>query len=101
MPLMKCRMLPPTAGKNLTARVNGRTYTGVTGTPQDIEEPDALVLEANGWTRVRGYVGTTTERNAMSTVGLPRGTEWMDTTLAYKVVWDGATWRRPDTGAAV
>jgi hypothetical protein len=92
------RMLCPPSG-NTIHKVNGRTYTGVLGTPQDVLEVDADQLQANGWTPFAGggYSGTTAQR---PTSGLTKGVEYADTTLGYSVVYDGASWRNM-AGASV
>ena len=75
----------------VATRVNGRTYTGVLGTPQDVPDFDAKSLEANGWVVFdAGGVGTTAQR---PTTGLVKGLTYSDTTLGYSIVWDGTNWR--------
>ena len=94
---MNIRMLCPASG-NKTHTVNGRVYTGVAGTPQDVPDFDAAELEANGWTAFcADGVGTTANR---PTTGLFRGMQYADTTLGYPVVYDGAAWRNM-AGASV
>lgn len=98
------RMLPKVGGafpsKPIT--VNGRVYTPTAGTTVDAPAQDATVLEANFWFRTGGSnclgVGTTAQR---PTTGLFTGATYVDTTLAYSVVYDGTTWRNPATGASV
>jgi|GEM_PF-1715770 len=101
---MNIRMLPPTNVQKRTVVVNGRTYTGAMGTVYDVPDHDADALEANGWTRVEA-VGTTAERpNFTATpagAALSAGRRFLDTTVGALIVWDGATWRNPATGAAV
>lgn len=90
------RMLCPNPA--LTTKVNGRTYTGVLGTPQDVPDFDAALLQANGWIPFDGGgVGTTAQR---PTTGLYKGLEYSDTTLGYSVTWDGTNWRNM-AGASV
>lgn len=91
------RMLPPATG-NATHIVNGRTYVGVVGTPQDVPDFDAPTLQANGWqiTDPHGS-GTTSTRPASPFKGM----RFTDTTLGVSICWDGKTWRNPITGASV
>lgn len=90
---MTTRMLPPVTG-NTTVKVNGRTYTGVVGTTQDIPDFDAGELAANQWLSL-GVVGATAARPTNP----PIGTVFNDTTVAAAVVWDGKNWRHHQTGA--
>lgn len=94
-------MQPPATG-NKTTRINGRTYTGVLGTPQTVPDFDADALQANGWMRV-AVTGTTAQRPTSAGVGVPLavGYSYNDTTLAAMIRWDGAKWRDAITGAAV
>lgn len=92
-------MLCPATG-NKTHKVNGRTYTGVVGTPQVVPDFDAKLLEANGWMSGGQLNGTFTTA-ARPTTGLFKDMEIMDSTLGYIIIYDGATWRNPSTGAAV
>ncbi len=88
------------AGKAVT--IYGRTYTAAAGTTYDAPDQDAAVLEANGFLSTGGPtcigVGTTALR---PTTGLFIGASYVDTTLAYVVVYDGALWRNPSSGASV
>lgn len=96
---MNIRVVPPSSG-NLTCKVNGRTYTGVANTAQDVPDFDAALLEANGWTVVaEGGVGTTAQRPVLHKV--TRRAVYHDTTLGYNVVWDGSRWFNPASGATV
>ncbi len=108
------RMLPPPPTNvfgqpsNMVATVNGRTYTGVANTPQDVPDFDGKLLEAScGWQKVADIgSGTTAQRliQTSSPIGQGRpnaGDEYMDETLGYIVIFDGAFWRNPSTGAAV
>ncbi|MEW5882275.1 MAG: hypothetical protein AB1761_17775 [Pseudomonadota bacterium] len=101
---MTTRMLPPTDAGKRRMTVNGRSYVGTLGTVYDVPDHDADALEANGWTRVEA-VGTTAERpNFTATpagAALSAGRRFLDTTVGALIVWDGATWRNPATGAAV
>lgn len=106
------RMLPVVtpAGTNpshLTTTVNGRSYTAVAGTTADVPDFDASELEANGWMKVSGplSVGSGTTANRPTTMpdgrAIPARSTYLDTTLEYIVVYDGATWRNPSSGASV
>jgi hypothetical protein len=99
------RMIPPPAGDTVT--VNGRYYVGVAGTVYDVPDFDGKLLEANGWQKC-GDIGdgTTAQRQAQSLLPMGQGRplagdEFYDQTLNMILVYDGAVWRRPDTGAAV
>lgn len=91
-----CRMIPSDSGP-ATLTVNARQYVGTVGTPVNVEEMDALELQANGWTRISGYAGTTTQRLALT--GMVIGDLFYDSTLTMMMVWTGANWRRVSTGA--
>jgi hypothetical protein len=77
------RMLPPVAVGAQTINVNGRAYSAAPGSVVDVIDADAQVLASNGWTKI-AFSGPTS-----------------DTTINALVVWDGATWRNPVTGAGV
>jgi hypothetical protein len=90
------RMMPPPNGA--ATRVNGRSYACAVGATIDVPDFDADLLEDNGWTKAaQGGVGATAARP----VNPPRKTVFHDSTLAKNIVWDGKTWRDPDSGAAV
>jgi hypothetical protein len=94
---MTMRLLPPATG-NATHTVCGRTYVGVPGTPQDVPDFDAPVLQANGWQILAlGGSGATAARP----VNPLKGTTYTDTTVGSEIVWDGKAWRHKVTGAAV
>ena len=97
---MTQRLLPSSTAKKTTT-FNGRVFTATAGTTQDAPDWDAAELCANGWFNVAGGssagVGTTAQR---PTTGLPLGATYLDTTTAALIVWDGATWRNPSSGAA-
>lgn len=94
------RMLPPGDGLHTTFSINGRSYTAALGSYSDMPSFDALAAEANGWVRPRVATAADTTANRPTT-GLYRGRTYLDTTLAYVVVYDGANWRNPATAAAV
>jgi len=96
------RMMPPAnsaAGPNPCTVPGGRSYSCLQGQTVDAPDFDAAILQANGWTHsAAGGVGVTSLR---PTGNLKRGTQFHDSTLGYVIVWDGAVWRNPTTGAAV
>ena len=87
-----------------TKVVNGRSYVGSPGTPQDILDTDADHLGANGWTVVAPS-GPTASRPTTRTTSAPYvagvGFEYYDTTLNALIVHDGLVWRSPVDGSAV
>jgi hypothetical protein len=93
-------MLPPvTASGTAITTVNGRTYTCAPGSYLDVPDFDGNMLAANGWI-VSTPLGTSTTANR-PTAPLVAGMRYLDTTLGYTIVWDGATWRNPTSGASV
>ena len=91
------RVLPPATGA-LSCTVNGRTYTGVVGTPQDVPDFDAMILAANGWQILAaGGSGATAARP----VNPAKNTTFTDTTVGAELVYDGKVWRHKVTGASV
>lgn len=94
---MNVMMHAPASG-NMTHKVNGRSYTGIPGTPQLIPDFDAMQLEANGWVRAgEGAAGTTAARPTSPV----KGETYNDTTVGAMVKWDGKQWRHATTGASV
>lgn len=89
------RMHPPGAGGSLT--IAGRLYTTPLGTPLDVPDFDALVLEANGWIKTADAVGATAARPSAPV----KGQKFSDTTTAAVIFWDGKVWRNVQTGATV
>lgn len=100
------RMLPPinVQQQDLTD-TGGHRFTGTPGMVFDVSDIQANFLVANGWLRV-AFSGPT---NARPTAWGPvnsngaqyAGATYFDTTLGYLIVYDGANWRNPSTGAAV
>ena len=90
------KLMPVSPPHKMT--VGGRTYTGVAGVPIDAPDFDAAILTAgnNGWVSI-GFSGTTAQRP----VNPPIGTLFHDNTLGYVIVWEGAAWRNPSTGASI
>jgi hypothetical protein len=101
--VMTHRLMPPADGKNDPMTVNGRVYKCAPGASIDVPDQDAFVMLANGWvTAAGGGADTTVNRPRTLPNGqpLPKGLQFHDTTLNITVVWDGKTWRNPNTGAA-
>ncbi len=103
------RMLPPIAIANQTIQRPGnggpgRTLSGTPGSYLDVSDADAVILEANGWSRV-ALVGPTANRPPPTGLApafcANPGTKYLDTTIGAVIVFDGATWRNPLTGGAV
>lgn len=99
---MNIRMLPPTNIQDQTLTVNGRNYSGQPGAALDVPDFDAQQLQANGWTWVAPS-GASSERptSAQGLYPASVGAQFFDTTLNALIIFDGATWRNPATGAAV
>ena len=102
---MNWRMLGPVAVAAQSFTVNGRAYSGSAGHVYDILDADADVLGANGWVKV-AVSGPTTSRPTTGQAVNPNyyaapGVRYFDTTLEKLIVFDGATWRDPTTGASV
>lgn len=103
------RMLPPPDGlHNVLTLASGRTISAAVGSYLDMPVSDAQNAGAAGWTAAAGtaaaFVGTTAQRPTTSEgsgVAPSRGQLYLDTTLGYVVVFDGALWRNPANGAAV
>ena len=93
------RMMPPaTAVGTKSTTVNGRTYTCAAGSFIDVPDFDGNMLAANGWiVAASGGASSTANRP----VGVRAGYRFHDTTLGYDIIFDGATWRNPTSGAAV
>jgi hypothetical protein len=82
-----------------TTVVNGRSYTGTPGTNVDVVDFDAAALTATGnWVSV-AMSGTTAQRPGV--MARYSGQLYHDNTLGYVVIFEGAAWRNPATGAAV
>jgi hypothetical protein len=100
---MNFRMLGPIVSQ--TNNINGRIYSGAPGATYDIIDGDADVLGASGWTRICPSGPTsarpTTSQAVNSNYFAGVGTHFFDTNLSKLIVFDGATWRDPATGAAV
>jgi hypothetical protein len=79
---------------NVAAR---RYYSAGSGAFIDAIDGDASVLGSQGFVAVGDASGTTAARP--NNVYLRPGFTYLDTTLALIVIWDGAAWRNPVTGA--
>jgi hypothetical protein len=87
-------MHPPATGGSTT--VNGRKYASPAGTPINVPDFDAVMLEANGWFQVAD-TGTTAQRP----VNPQTNFKYYDSTVGGPIFWDGKTWRHQGTGASV
>lgn len=99
---MTTRVFPPARGP-FSCPAFGRNYSANPGTYLDVPDQDAQILGANGWTSL-GLVGTTAQRPANIQTTPPQpfaGQEYLDTSIAAVIFFDGAAWRNPLTGAAV
>lgn len=108
------RLLPPPKGLGVNPISNGvTTYSAAPGSVLNVPYPgDTDFLVANGWIPTAGFggrgqasiglAGATADRPKMNgeQILFP-GTQYLDTTLAALIVWDGETWRNPLTGASV
>lgn len=93
---MTIRVMSPAVAQ--TRIIEGRTYVGTPGTILDLPDADALTLGANGFTVcAKQGVGTTAQRPAAPN----RGDQYIDTSLAAHITFDGALWRNTVTHAAV
>jgi hypothetical protein len=94
--LTNIRLMPAGNGKVTTTTVNGRKYTCAIGATIDVPDFDSFVLGANGWIQV-APVGTTAQRPPKPNLNQ----FYHDTSLGFMVIWEGAAWRNPATGASV
>jgi hypothetical protein len=99
------RMLPPVATSAQSRTVNGRTYSATPGSAIDIFDADAETLSANGWTKVALSGPTSARPSPILGVSPPYlaapGFLFLDTTIDELIVFDGANWRNPISGASV
>jgi len=97
------RVLPPPSGSTQTISVNGRSYAAAPGAALDVIDCDANVMLANGWSC--GMPSGPTASRPATRLSEPYnaypGFFYLDTTLDLVIMFDGATWRNPVTGAAV
>lgn len=94
---MTQRMFPPADGLHPAITVNSRSYTCALNATIDVPDQDALVMEANGWTKGSGSVGVTAARP----VAPAKNATFFDSTLGVTVKFDGKVWRDPASGSAV
>jgi hypothetical protein len=88
--------LIPLNGNARTIAVNGRGYSVAANSFIDVVDFDAQVLAANGFIKVAA-VGTTANRPAT-----PSPTaRYFDTTVGVEIVFNGANWVNPVSGASV
>jgi hypothetical protein len=95
---------PPADGLHNTGTANGRKYTAAPGAPIAVPDFDAAVLCTNGWIAASGSssgVSVVAGPTAQRPVNPPVNTRFQDTTVGYEVMFDGKTWRHPQTGASV
>lgn len=95
-------LLPPGLSKQnpVTVAVNsGKSYSCAVGSVLlNVTAAHAWELEGNGWMIVANVgSGATAQRPSVPTAG----DKYLDTSLGYIVVYDGAAWRNPASGAAV
>ena len=76
-----------------------RYYTAAAGSYADVTALDANVLGSQGFLQVGNGSGPTSLRPNL--IGDPQapGFQYLDTTLGLIVVWNGAGWVNPVTGA--
>ena len=88
------------AGPSDIGGINARRYYSAgAGGYVDAVDLDAGPLGSQGFLAVGNGSGPTTARpNLVDNASAP-GFVYLDTTLSLIVVWDGANWRNPVTGA--
>lgn len=89
---LRVRLLPPITPGWMQTTAYGRSYTGTVGVPVTVNQGDAGILEANGWTRI-ALSGPTSSRLRVGSFELSRGLQMWDEDLGILIQWDGATWR--------
>jgi hypothetical protein len=87
---------PPPVSASYARAVYTATSGGYIDAAGDPASGDASELTSMGFVLV-AQSGATSARP----VGAKPGTPYVDTTLGYVVIWDGANWRNPATGASV
>lgn len=108
--LSQVRVLPPPNVQKQTISNGTQTFNATPGSTRDVRVSDANLLQGNGW--IGGYPlpwfsGPTTNRPTDPTLAageanyLGAGTLYLDTTVGALIVYDGANWRNPATGASV
>ena len=79
--------------------VQGRTYDGRKGDPQEVPHSDARVLCANGWLWL-GTLGSAADRPKRPVLGDRRfeGDPGASMAARREVIFDGIAWRDVSTG---
>jgi hypothetical protein len=97
------RVLPPVSVATQTMSANTRAYSANPGQVLDVPAAAAPVLLANGWSwgKPSGPTSSRPPTRLNEPYNAYPGFEYVDTSLGLVIVWDGATWRNPVTGAAV
>lgn len=103
-PTLNQRMLAPKNAPQSTLAHGVRSYSVSASGFVDVPAHDAVALEAQGWVAMpRGLgVGPSTARpgpNAVVGLAPAKGDAFLDTTLGITIVYDGAQWRNPISGA--
>lgn len=97
---MTTRVHPP-ANASSAIHVFGRTYNPTLGV-QDVPDPDAQVLIANGW--INAASGSTTSGSG-ATTSRPKNPfkyqTFLDSTLGVVIIFNGKNWINSITGAVV
>ena len=91
---MNVRMFPPNYSPAAQIVCGTRSYSGTPG--QFVDVPSTDVGQLIGWATIAPS-GPSSARPSYA----PAGTWFVDTTLGYAIVSDGALWRNPITSAAV
>jgi hypothetical protein len=87
---------PPPVSASYARAVYTATGGGYIDAAGDPTSGDAAELTSMGFILVAAS-GATSGRP----VGAKPGTQYVDTTLGYMVIWDGLAWRNPATGASL
>lgn len=104
---MTHRLLAPASGASVTlwsGTAAEAVYAAAGGSTLDVPDNVATQLLASGFLQVGAPAGSGATSARPTFVGSGNagaGTTWLDTTLNAAVLFDGATWRNPATGAAV
>lgn len=95
------RLVPPGGSDPATITVNGRYYSCPAGSGITVPDQDAFVMLANGWALAAGPLAAGADTSANRPANPVAAQGFYDTTLGKGIVWNGANWIDPDTGAAV
>ena len=99
---MTMRFLSPATGAASRTGPDGATWNMSPGRVLDFDPNMADLMRQYGWHPI-GFSGGTTDRPAASDTGpnyVKRGTQFFDISVGKILIFDGATWRDPATGAA-